>query len=208
MQGKLADMYTTMNACRAYVYAVGAGLRPRARPRARTRPARSSTPPRRRRGWRGEAIQCLGGNGYINDYPTGRLWRDAKLYEIGAGTSRDPPDADRPRTVQRDPIARASRGRSHACRTIRSSSSVPPARRWAGFQGDFASLVGERTRRRRDQGGGRARRHRARRRRGSDHGLRAARGPGPGAGAAGGAQGGPAAGRPAARRSTRCAARR
>ena len=53
----------------------------------RTPPARSSTPPRRRPGWRCEAIQCLGGNGYINDYPTGRLLRDAKLYEIGAGTS-------------------------------------------------------------------------------------------------------------------------
>ena len=58
-----------------------------ARPPARTPPARSSTPPRRRPGWRGEAIQALGGNGYINEYPTGRLWRDAKLYEIGAGTS-------------------------------------------------------------------------------------------------------------------------
>ena len=52
MQGKLADMYTTLNACRAYVYAVGAGLRPRRDRRARTPPARSSTPPRRRPGWR------------------------------------------------------------------------------------------------------------------------------------------------------------
>ena len=73
---------------RAYVYAVGAALRPRRRTDARrTRPARSSTRPRRRPGWRGEAIQALGGNGYINEFPTGRLWRDAKLYEIGAGTS-------------------------------------------------------------------------------------------------------------------------
>ena len=50
-------------------------------------PAPSSTPPRRRRGCALDAIQLLGGNGYINDYPTGRLLRDAKLYEIGAGTS-------------------------------------------------------------------------------------------------------------------------
>jgi len=86
MQGKLADMYTTMNAARAYVYAVAqacdrgettrkdaAGVILFASENA-TRIA-------------GDAIQCLGGNGYINDYPTGRLWRDAKLYEIGAGTS-------------------------------------------------------------------------------------------------------------------------
>ena len=59
----------------------------RARPRARTPPARSSTPPSRRPWSALDAIQCLGGNGYINDYPTGRLLRDAKLYEIGAGTS-------------------------------------------------------------------------------------------------------------------------
>jgi 3-methylcrotonyl-CoA carboxylase beta subunit len=49
-----------------------------------------------------EAIQALGGNGYINDYPTGRLLRDAKLYEIGAGTSEDPPHADRPRDLRGD----------------------------------------------------------------------------------------------------------
>ena len=90
MQGKLADMYTDADsACRAYVYAVGRACdRGDQRARcARTPPARSSTPPRRRPGWRGEAIQALGGNGYINDYPAGRLLRDAKLYEIGAGTS-------------------------------------------------------------------------------------------------------------------------
>ena len=58
-----------------------------ARPRARTRPARSCSRPRRRPQVALDAIQCLGGNGYINDYPTGRLLRDAKLYEIGAGTS-------------------------------------------------------------------------------------------------------------------------
>ncbi len=86
MQGKLADMYTTMNASKAYVYAVG-----RACDRGETTrkdaagvilfAAEKST-------WMaGEAIQALGGMGYINESPTGRLWRDAKLYEIGAGTS-------------------------------------------------------------------------------------------------------------------------
>ena len=58
-----------------------------ARPRARMPPAPSSTPPNAPPGWRSKTIQCLGGNGYINDYPAGRLLRDAKLYEIGAGTS-------------------------------------------------------------------------------------------------------------------------
>ena len=86
VQGKIADMYTTMNASRAYVYAVP---RPAtaARPRARTRPAPSSMPPEKATQCALDAIQLLGGNGYINDYPTGRLLRDAKLYEIGAGTS-------------------------------------------------------------------------------------------------------------------------
>ncbi|HVI74943.1 MAG TPA: isovaleryl-CoA dehydrogenase [Anaeromyxobacteraceae bacterium] len=86
MQGKLADMYTTLSACRAYVYAVArqcsAGKTARkdaagAILYASERATRMAL----------EAIQCLGGNGYINDYPTGRLLRDAKLYEIGAGTS-------------------------------------------------------------------------------------------------------------------------
>jgi isovaleryl-CoA dehydrogenase len=86
IQGKLADMYTTLNACKAYVYAV-----------ARAADAGQTT----RRDAAGvilytaeratqmalDAIQILGGNGYINEYPTGRLLRDAKLYEIGAGTS-------------------------------------------------------------------------------------------------------------------------
>jgi isovaleryl-CoA dehydrogenase len=86
MQGKLADMYTTMNACRSYVYFTA-----RASDRGETTrqdaagcllyAAEKAT-------WMAlEAIQTLGGNGYINDYPTGRLLRDAKLYEIGAGTS-------------------------------------------------------------------------------------------------------------------------
>jgi len=86
MQGKIADMYTTMNACRSYVYAVA-----QAADREQTTrfdaagcilyAAEKAT-------WMaGEAIQALGGNGYINEYPAGRLLRDAKLYEIGAGTS-------------------------------------------------------------------------------------------------------------------------
>jgi isovaleryl-CoA dehydrogenase len=86
MQGKLADMYTTMNACRAYVYAVA-----RACDRGQTTrkdaagailyAAEKATQMAL------EAVQALGGNGYINEFPTGRLLRDAKLYEIGAGTS-------------------------------------------------------------------------------------------------------------------------
>ena len=86
MQGKLADMYTSMNACKAYVYAVGAACDRGATTRkdaagAILYAAEKAT-------WMAlEAIQCLGGNGYINEYPTGRLLRDAKLYEIGAGTS-------------------------------------------------------------------------------------------------------------------------
>jgi isovaleryl-CoA dehydrogenase len=86
MQGKLADMYTTMNACRAYVYAVA-----RACDRGQTTrkdAAGAILYAAEKATWMAlEAIQCLGGNGYINDYPTGRLLRDAKLYEIGAGTS-------------------------------------------------------------------------------------------------------------------------
>ena len=86
IQGKLADMYTKLSASRSYVYAVGracdkgqisnkdcAGVILYSAERA-TECAL-------------DAIQCLGGNGYINDYPTGRILRDAKLYEIGAGTS-------------------------------------------------------------------------------------------------------------------------
>ena len=86
MQGKLADMYTTMNACRAYVYAVA-----RACDRGQTTrkdAAGAILYAAEKATWMAlEAIQALGGNGYINDYPTGRLLRDAKLYEIGAGTS-------------------------------------------------------------------------------------------------------------------------
>jgi isovaleryl-CoA dehydrogenase len=86
MQGKLADMYTTMNAARAYVYTVA-----KACDRGQTTrkdAAGAILFAAEKATWMAlEAIQALGGNGYINDYPTGRLLRDAKLYEIGAGTS-------------------------------------------------------------------------------------------------------------------------
>jgi isovaleryl-CoA dehydrogenase len=90
MQGKLADMYTTLNACLAYVYAVGQALDRGDLEGASVRKdaAGAVLYAAEKATWMaGEAIQCLGGNGYINEYPTGRLWRDAKLYEIGAGTS-------------------------------------------------------------------------------------------------------------------------
>ena len=86
MQGKLADMYTTMNAARAYVYAVAQACDRGETTRKDAAGAILFASENATR-MAGEAIQCLGGNGYINDYPTGRLWRDAKLYEIGAGTS-------------------------------------------------------------------------------------------------------------------------
>jgi len=86
MQGKLADMYTTMNAAKAYVYAV-AGACDRGRT-TRKDAAGAILYAAERATWMAlEAIQALGGNGYINEFPTGRLLRDAKLYEIGAGTS-------------------------------------------------------------------------------------------------------------------------
>ena len=86
MQGKLADMYTTMNACRAYVYAVAAACD--RGETTRKDAAGAILYSAEKATWMAlEAIQALGGNGYINDYPTGRLLRDAKLYEIGAGTS-------------------------------------------------------------------------------------------------------------------------
>ena len=86
MQGKLADMYTTMNACKSYVYAAGRACDNGTI--ARKDAAGAILYAAEKATWMAlEAIQCLGGNGYINDYPTGRLLRDAKLYEIGAGTS-------------------------------------------------------------------------------------------------------------------------
>ncbi|RKP45899.1 isovaleryl-CoA dehydrogenase [Trinickia fusca] len=91
IQGKVADMYTTLQACRSYLFAVGRQLDTLGKEHVRQvrkdcagvilYTAEKAT-------WMaGEAVQILGGNGYINEYPVGRLWRDAKLYEIGAGTS-------------------------------------------------------------------------------------------------------------------------
>jgi isovaleryl-CoA dehydrogenase len=86
MQAKVADMYTTLNACRAYVYAVARGC-----DEGRTTRFDAAGcilfAAERATACALEAIQALGGNGYINDFPAGRLLRDAKLYEIGAGTS-------------------------------------------------------------------------------------------------------------------------
>ena len=86
MQGKLADMYTAMNSCRAYVYAVAKACdRQQA---TRFDAAGCILVAAEKASWMAsEAIQTLGGNGYINEFPAGRLLRDAKLYEIGAGTS-------------------------------------------------------------------------------------------------------------------------
>jgi len=86
MQGKLADMYTAMSAARAYVYAVAKACD---NGRASRKDAAGAIlfASERATAMALEAIQCLGGNGYMNEYPTGRLLRDAKLYEIGAGTS-------------------------------------------------------------------------------------------------------------------------
>lgn len=92
MQGKIADMYSTMMACKAYVYAVGQACdrakTPDAARALRKDAAGAILYSAEKATWMaGETIQILGGNGYINEYPAGRLWRDAKLYEIGAGTS-------------------------------------------------------------------------------------------------------------------------
>jgi isovaleryl-CoA dehydrogenase len=86
MQGKLADMYTTFSACRAYVYAVGQAL-DRGETTRKDAAGAILYAAEKATWMAGEAIQALGGTGYINETPTGRLWRDAKLYEIGAGTS-------------------------------------------------------------------------------------------------------------------------
>jgi isovaleryl-CoA dehydrogenase len=86
MQGKIADMYVTLNASKAYAYAVAKACDRGDTTRIDAAGVILYTAERAT--WMAlEAIQCLGGNGYINDYPTGRLLRDAKLYEIGAGTS-------------------------------------------------------------------------------------------------------------------------
>jgi isovaleryl-CoA dehydrogenase len=86
MQGKIADMYATWNTCRANVYTVakaadtGSNIRKDVAAAILYSAERATRMPL-------EAIQCLGGNGYVNEFSTGRLLRDAKLYEIGAGTS-------------------------------------------------------------------------------------------------------------------------
>ncbi len=93
MQGKLADMYTTMMACRAYVYEVGRQCDRSRQGQVDGRSLRKDAAgailySAEKATWMaGEAIQCLGGMGYVNETPTGRLWRDATLYESGAGTS-------------------------------------------------------------------------------------------------------------------------
>lgn len=86
VQGKLADMYSTMNAARAYVYAVAAAC-DRGQTTRKDAAGCVLFAAEKATLMALDAIQLLGGNGYINDYPTGRLLRDAKLYEIGAGTS-------------------------------------------------------------------------------------------------------------------------
>ncbi|MBV8654338.1 MAG: isovaleryl-CoA dehydrogenase [Alphaproteobacteria bacterium] len=86
VQGKLADMYTTLNACKAYVYAVAKAC-DRGRTTRKDAAGAILYAAEKATQTALDAIQLLGGNGYINDFPTGRLLRDAKLYEIGAGTS-------------------------------------------------------------------------------------------------------------------------
>ena len=86
MQGKLADMYATFSYCRAYVYAVGQAL-DRGETTRKDAAGAILVAAEKATWMAGEAIQTLGGMGYINESPTGRLWRDAKLYVIGAGTS-------------------------------------------------------------------------------------------------------------------------
>jgi isovaleryl-CoA dehydrogenase len=89
IQGKLADMYTAWQASRAYVYAVGKACDRADHARSLRKDAAGCIlfAAEHATWMANQAIQILGGNGYINEYPTGRLWRDAKLYEIGAGTS-------------------------------------------------------------------------------------------------------------------------
>ncbi len=89
MQGKVADLYTTWQASRAYVYAVGRACDSSDHARTLRKDAAGAIlySAEKATWMAGEAIQALGGVGYTNEYPTGRLWRDAKLYEIGAGTS-------------------------------------------------------------------------------------------------------------------------
>jgi len=89
MQGKLADMYSTWQATRAYVYSVGRACDRGGHARSLRKDAAAAIlySAEKATWMAGEAIQALGGVGYTSEFPTGRLWRDAKLYEIGAGTS-------------------------------------------------------------------------------------------------------------------------
>ena len=89
MQGKIADMYTTLNACRSYVYAVARACdkQPESRPLRKDCAGAILYSAEKATWLASEAIQCLGGNGYTKEYPVERIWRDCKLYEIGAGTS-------------------------------------------------------------------------------------------------------------------------
>ncbi len=89
MQGKIADMYSTWQACRALVYAVGRACDAKDHSRSLRKDCASAIlySAEKATWMAGETIQVLGGNGYINEFAAGRLWRDAKLYEIGAGTS-------------------------------------------------------------------------------------------------------------------------
>ena len=105
IQGKVADMYTTMNACTSYVYAVAQGLRPRRRRRARTPPAPSSTPPRRRPAIALDAVQILGGNGYINDLSDRPAAARRQALRDRRRHLGDPPHADRPRNLRRDRVS-------------------------------------------------------------------------------------------------------
>ena len=86
VQAKLADMYTTLNACRAYVYAVAQAC-DRGQTTRKDAAGAILYSAERATQMALDAIQLLGGSGYVNEYATGRLLRDAKLYEIGAGTS-------------------------------------------------------------------------------------------------------------------------
>ena len=120
IQGKLADMYVAMNASRAYVYAVAKAC-DRGETTREDAAGAILYSAERATAVALDAIQVLGGNGYTNDYPLGRLLRDAKLYEIGAGTSE----------IRRMLIGRELFGKSSAAIVVRpqSSPSSPSARR-------------------------------------------------------------------------------
>ena len=117
MQGKLADMYTTMNAAKAYVYAVAKSCD--RGETTRKDAAGAILYAAEKATWMAlEAIQCLGGNGYINDYPTGTSAARCQAVRDRRRHQRDPPHADRPRTVSRD-------GMTHVPPPRRSHASWP-----------------------------------------------------------------------------------